>query len=107
CGCAQIIAVDPVAARRALALELGATHAVDPTDADPVAAIQGITGSGCHFSVECTGLPKVVRQAVDCLTLTGMCGVMGVSRLGTEITLDMNAILFGRGVRGIIEGDSV
>lgn len=36
-----------------------------------------------------------------------MCGLMGVSRLGTEISLDMNSILFGRGVRGIIEGDSV
>ena len=32
---------------------------------------------------------------------------MGVSRLGTEVSLDMNSILFGRGVRGIIEGDSV
>ena len=32
---------------------------------------------------------------------------MGVSRLGTEMTLDMNSILFGRAVRGIIEGDSV
>ncbi|HTH04981.1 MAG TPA: hypothetical protein VL916_03885 [Ilumatobacteraceae bacterium] len=48
-----------------------------------------------------------MRQAVDCLTLTGMCGLMGVSRLGTEVSLDMNTILFGRGVRGIIEGDSV
>ena len=36
-----------------------------------------------------------------------MCGLIGVSRLGTEISLDMNNILFGRGVRGIIEGDSV
>jgi aryl-alcohol dehydrogenase len=52
-------------------------------------------------------LPAVVRQAVECLTLTGICGVIGVSRLGTEFSLDMNSILFGRAVRGIIEGDSV
>jgi len=107
CGCAAIIAVDPVAARRELALELGATHAIDPKAENPVEQIQKITGSGVNYSLECTGLPSVVRQAVDSLTLTGMCGLMGVSKLGTELTLDMNAILFGRGVRGIIEGDAV
>jgi len=107
CGCATVIAVDPLANRRELALKLGATHAIDPTAEDPVKAIQTITGSGANCSLECTGLPQVVRQAVESLTLTGTCGVMGVSRLGTKLELDMNSILFGRGVRGIIEGDSV
>lgn len=107
CGCATIIAVDPVASRRELARELGATHAIDPKAEDPVKQIQAISSSGVNYSLECTGLPSVVRQAVDSLTLTGTCGLMGVSRLGTELTLDMNGILFGRGVRGIIEGDSV
>lgn len=108
CGCATIIAVDPVAARRELALELGATHVIDPTAGNPVEKIQQLTGgSGVLYSLECTGLPAVVRQAVESLTLTGICGVMGVSRLGTEMKLDMNSILFGRTVRGIIEGDSV
>jgi aryl-alcohol dehydrogenase len=107
CGCAKIIAIDPVRARRDLALELGATDVLDPTNENAVERIQAIVSGGCHYSLECTGLPQVVRQAVDCLRLTGVCGVIGVSRLGTEITLDMNSILFGRGVRGIIEGDSV
>jgi aryl-alcohol dehydrogenase len=107
CGCVAIVAVDPVPARRKLALELGATHAIDPKASNPVEEIQKITGTGVQYSLECTGLPTVVRQAVDSLTLTGTCGLMGVSRLGTEVTLDMNGILFGRGVRGIIEGDSV
>ncbi|HEY0939869.1 MAG TPA: NAD(P)-dependent alcohol dehydrogenase [Steroidobacter sp.] len=106
-GCAVIIAVDPVAARRRLAQELGATHVIDPSRDNVIEAIRNITGTGVNYSLECTGLPAVVRQAVDSLTLTGMCGLIGVSRLGTEITLDMNGILFGRGVRGIIEGDSV
>ena len=69
--------------------------------------IQEITGTGTHYSLECTGIPAVARQAVDCLTLTGVCGVMGVSPAGTEFHLDMNSVLFGRSVRGIIEGDSV
>ena len=44
---------------------------------------------------------------MDCLGLTGVCGIIGVSRLGTEVKLDMNGLLFGRSVRGIIEGDSI
>lgn len=36
-----------------------------------------------------------------------MCGTIGVAPIGTEFVLDMNAILFGRTVRGIIEGDSI
>lgn len=107
CGCATIVAVDPVASRRELAMELGATHAIDPKAEDPVKAIQALTQGGVKYSLECTGLPAVVRQAVESLTLTGVCGVMGVSRLGTVMELDMNSILFGRSVRGIIEGDSV
>lgn len=107
-GCAQIIVVDLNEQRLALASELGATQVINGGAGDTVAAIQEITGrQGVQYSLEATGLPKVVRQAVDCLRLTGICGVIGVAPLGTEITLDMNGILFGRTVRGIIEGDSV
>jgi aryl-alcohol dehydrogenase len=107
-GCTTIIAVDLNERRLALAMELGATHIVNGAMQDAVLAIQALTdGEGVQYALECTGLPKVVRQAVDSLRLTGVCGTIGVSPLGTEFTLDMNAILFGRTVRGIIEGDSV
>lgn len=107
-GCARIIIVDLNQDRLDFAMELGATEAVNAGKQDPVAAIQELTGGeGVQYSLECTGLPKVVRQAVDCLRLTGTCGVIGVAPLGTEFALDMNGVLFGRSVRGIIEGDSV
>lgn len=107
-GCATIIAIDLNAERLTLAEELGATHAIHAGSGNPVADIQALTGGeGVHYSLECTGSPRVLRQAVDCLRLTGTCGVVGVAPLGTEVSLDINAILFGRTVRGIIEGDSV
>jgi aryl-alcohol dehydrogenase len=107
-GCTTIVAVDVNPARLALAQELGATHVINGADGDPVAQIIALTGGeGAQYSLECTGIPKVVRQAVDCLRLTGVCGVIGVAPLGTEVALDLNTILFGRSVRGIIEGDSV
>jgi aryl-alcohol dehydrogenase len=107
-GCTQIIVVDINQQRLALATELGATHVVDGGSDQVVEAIQAITGGeGVQYSLEATGLPKVVRSAVDCLRLTGTCGIIGVSPLGTEVSLDVNSLLFGRTVRGIIEGDSV
>ncbi len=39
-GCTGVVAIDPNPARRELALELGATRAIDPRAADPVALLQ-------------------------------------------------------------------
>lgn len=105
-GCTTIVAVDINAERLELAKQLGATHIVNGAREEPVKEIQKITGDGVQYSLECTALPQVLRQAVDCLRLTGVCGLIGAAALGTEVKLDMNSILFGRTVRGIIEGDS-
>jgi aryl-alcohol dehydrogenase len=106
-GCTTIIAVDLKPGRLALARDLGATHTIDPAAADSVEAIRDLTGGGVDFSLETTASPKVFRAAVDCLALRGVCGLIGAAALGTEVTLDMNTVLFGRTVRGVIEGDSV
>ena len=106
-GCTTIVAVDLLAERRRLALELGATHAVDPAAGNVVEAIHRLSGSGVDFSLDCTGIPAVFRQAVESLTVPGTCGLIGAAPLGTEVTFDMNSIMFGRTVMGIIEGQSV
>jgi aryl-alcohol dehydrogenase len=107
-GCTTIIAVDLNQSRLLLAAELGATHTINGDTDDVVGQIQQLTGGeGVQYALECTGIPSVCRQAVDALRLTGTCGIIGVSPLGTEILLDMNSLLFGRSVRGIIEGDSI
>ena len=107
CGCTKIIGVDINSTRLKLARELGATHTFNSKETDPIKAIQEVTFTGADYSLDCTGLPQVFRQAVDSLTLTGICGLVGAAPLGTEVCLDMNSIFFGRTVRGIIEGDSI
>jgi aryl-alcohol dehydrogenase len=107
-GCTTIIGVDIQSNRLNAARELGATHTINPEEIpDPVGEIQKITGGGADYSLDTTVSPKVFRQAVDCLIVTGICGLIGGAALGTEVTFDMNTILFGRTVRGIIEGDSI
>ena len=106
-GCATIIAVDVKPGRLALARDLGATQTVNPQEASPVEAIRRLSGGGVDYSLETTAVPEVFRQAVDALGVPGICGLIGAAPLGTEVTFDMNSILFGRTIRGIIEGDSI
>lgn len=107
CGCTTIIGVDTNPDRLKVAEELGATHTINPDKTDPVEAIRDITGGGAEFSLECVGNPKVFRQAVDVLPRLGICGLTGVVPPGTEVSLDMDLIMNGRTVRGILGGDAI
>ena len=107
CGCTTIIAVDISPERLKMAKELGATHTINADEVNPVEAILDLTGGGPNFSLECVGNPAVFRQAVDVLPLLGVCGLLGVVAPGTEVSLNMDLIMNGRTVRGIIEGDAI
>jgi aryl-alcohol dehydrogenase len=110
-GCAPIIATDINADRLEISKSYGATHTINSGKTDPVAAIREITAGGAEYTLECTGISKVLRQAVDSLMMggprCGVCGLLGSVPPGTEVTLDMEKILNGRTVRGILAGDSV
>lgn len=104
-GCTTIIAVDIQGGRLALAEELGATHVLNGSKVDATEEIRAITGSGVQYSLECSSLPKVFRQAVESLRIPGVCGLIGAAPLGTEVSFEMASILFGRTIRGIMQGD--
>jgi aryl-alcohol dehydrogenase len=107
-GATTIIAIDVKPARLDLARELGATDTILASEQDVEEAIKTITAGGSDFAVESTGVPEVLRVAVDSTAPTGMTGVIGAPAFGTEVALDVNNILVaGRTVRGIVEGDSV
>ena len=52
-------------------MEFGATHSINSGKVNAVEEIQKLTGGGIEYTLECTGIPKVLRQAVDCLMLGG------------------------------------
>jgi aryl-alcohol dehydrogenase len=106
-GAATIVAVDMNDARLAVAKELGATHTVNPRDASPVDAIMKITGYGLDFALDTTGIPSVIRSAVDSLAPRGACGILGASGPDAEITLNETHFMSaGRRLLGIVEGES-
>lgn len=107
-GATKIIAVDVNAARLSLALELGATHAINSRETDPVEEIRRLTGGGADFTLECSGRAAVLRQAIDSVGLLGTCGIVGATPQGTEASFNVNDVMIpGRRIMGIVQGDVV
>lgn len=105
-GCTTIIAIDRHQSRLDLALQVGATDFVLAGEQDAVAAVRALCDGGTEFAIDTTGNPGVVRQAVDSLRVAGVFGLIGSAKSGTEVSLDLTHMLFGRIFRGIILGDS-
>jgi aryl-alcohol dehydrogenase len=107
-GATTIVAVDIVPSRLEMAKELGATHAINSKQTNPVEAIRDITGGGVDFSREASGDPRALHQAIEALGSLGTCGIVGAEPLGTEVSFDVNTLIIqGKAIRGILEGESV
>jgi aryl-alcohol dehydrogenase len=107
-GCSTIIVLEPHESRRALALELGATHALDPKEStDLAAAVRAIVPIGVDYAFDTAGIPPVLQAVMACLAPHGVFGIVGIAPPGTPMPGDlMTAVTFGHTVKGIIEGDS-
>ncbi|MFD5558516.1 NAD(P)-dependent alcohol dehydrogenase [Streptomyces sp. NPDC127068] len=106
-GAAPIIAVDIVPERLDLARELGATHTVNAKDEDTAARIAAITDGGADYVLEITARPEMLTLAVDALAPLGTAALIGGAPAGAHAPVNMNALLGGRTVRGIAQGDSI
>lgn len=107
--CATIIVVEPHASRRALALELGATHAVDPAVGPVAEQVRAILPGGVDYAIDTSGIPAVIDSLVKSMTFHGTLGLIGVPA-NPEAALPLTVIetlVLGITVVGIIEGDSV
>jgi len=103
-GATRIIAVDRQLNRLALASRFGATDIVNARETDPVAAVREICSGPADFSLECTGVVAVCRQAVDSVGMRGVCALVGGAPAGARIELDHLSTLWGKRVVGILGG---
>jgi aryl-alcohol dehydrogenase len=105
---AHIIVVEPHESRRELALELGATYAIDPAAGDLTEQIRAVVPDGVDYVFDTTGRPDVIEAAVAGLTNRGTLGLVGVpSDPTTAVSLNIIATMIqGLTVKGIVEGDS-
>jgi S-(hydroxymethyl)mycothiol dehydrogenase len=98
-GATTIIAVDLDPRKLDLARQFGATHGIDASAADPVVAIQELTGgNGADVCIEAVGNPTVFEQAFYARDLAGTLVQVGVPNPQMRIDLPM-IDLFGRGGR--------
>ena len=83
----HVVVVDPVAARRDAAKQMGADLALDPAD-DVLAAVQDLTaGLGADVVVEAVGVPETFEL---CTTLVRPCGhVANIGVHGAPATLHL------------------
>jgi aryl-alcohol dehydrogenase len=109
-GCSRIIAIDLHSSRLELAQELGATDVIEASEGLDVAAkIFELTGgAGAGFAIETTGAPSVLPVAVYCTGIGGKIGLIGAAPAGTELGVDVAAIMaLCKTIVGIMEGDAV
>jgi S-(hydroxymethyl)mycothiol dehydrogenase len=97
-GAGRIIAVDVDQRKLAHARGLGATHVVDATTADPVAAIQALTGGhGADVVIDAVGRPETWQQAFYARDLAGTVVLVGVPTPDMRVP-DLPLLdVFGRG----------
>ncbi|QIG42192.1 NAD(P)-dependent alcohol dehydrogenase [Nocardioides anomalus] len=104
-GVECVVAVDPLAGRRAVAERLGAT-VVDPAEAaDVVARVKELTGGGAAYGIDTTAIPAVIKQAQQSLGIRGTLVALGLG--AEEFALDaIDLLQAGKTVKASIEGDA-
>ena len=107
-GAETIIAVDPAAGRREASLGLGATHALDPADGDPVEAVRGLTeGRGADHTFEVVGRPELIVQAFDMARPAGTVTAVGMPSKDDVLSLPaLRAVFSGKRFSGSKVGDA-
>jgi len=89
-GAEAVVAIDPVEFKRQTALELGATHALDPASDDVVSALRDLTeGRGADAALDTAGVPGIVAQAYASVRRGGTVVAVGLPAEG--LTADLPA----------------
>ena len=104
-GCVPRIAVDLNPQKLALAKTLGATHCINASEEDPVAAIQKI--GSLDYAIEASGSPIAMNQALKAVRSQGGTAVIvGNARFGQQLSLDPKEFNQGKRILGTWGGDN-
>ena len=96
-GAYPVIAVDPIAERREMALKLGADYAIDPTVEGFADKVKELSCGGVNACVEATGLGIGLIQALDCMKKMGRIALLGCTR-NSNFSIDYYSKVHGKGV---------
>jgi len=103
-GAGRIVAIDPVREKRALALRLGATDAIDSGATDAAANVVEMTKGGVHHAIEAVGRVASGDLAVGVLRRGGTATILGMLPLTDRIALGAMDLLSGKKLQGSLMG---
>ena len=92
-GARHVVASEPNAYRRELAIRMGATLVVNPLEqrlADVMAELDMV--EGFDVAMEMSGNPQALRAAIEVMAHGGGIAVLGIPT--ADVSLDLNAIVF-------------
>ncbi|OAO01391.1 alcohol dehydrogenase [Sphingomonadales bacterium EhC05] len=103
-GAGRIIAADPIAEKRELAMKLGATDVVDAMADDAAAQIVEMTKGGVDHAIEAVGRPASGDLAVGSLKRGGTATILGMMPLDHKVGLSAMDLLSGKKLQGVLMG---
>ena len=105
-GAAEIMAIDPAPARREQSQRFGATHQLDPSDEDDLAALRRVAPrEGFDWSIVTVGSSDAIRLGVDITRPSGVTCVVGLTREGIQTEIDMlEVVTYEKTIRGSAYG---
>lgn len=107
-GAGKIIVSDPLPSRRKWALELGATHVIDPAEGDLTAQVRTLMPEGVNYALDTSGVSAVIEASAGALGAMGRLAMVGVPR-HAEAAISLNILhLMSLGIQvcGVTEGNA-
>jgi S-(hydroxymethyl)glutathione dehydrogenase/alcohol dehydrogenase len=105
-GAGTILAIDPVPEKRALALKLGATHALDAAEDGLLKTVLRMTDGGVHYAIEAVGRPNTAELAWNLLRRGGTATILGMIAPGQNVSIPGHTFLTGKKLQGSLLGST-
>lgn len=93
-GASTVVLSEPVAWKRSIAGDLGATLVVDPASDDLEAVVRDVSTIGADVVIECAGTPATARLALGLARRGGTVELFGVCPIGLTVPMEPNAVYF-------------
>jgi S-(hydroxymethyl)glutathione dehydrogenase/alcohol dehydrogenase len=106
-GAARIIAVDLLDNKLELARKFGATHAINSSREDAVAAVKELSGGGVDFAFDAIGSAPTIRTIYDMVRPGGTAVIVGMAPAGVEFSIPaMQICSFEKTIKGTLYGSA-
>lgn len=103
----QIIAIDPVPEKLALAERVGATHTADASDPNVVVKVVEMTdGLGVDHVIEAVGSTRTIEQGFRMTRRGGTTTVVGLVPAGSKLEISTDDLFYERKLQGSVMGSN-